>query len=156
MTNRISILFKIRLYIHRVLAVLANNSYVFDKKTHKHMKVHFSQTGEDTILLQLMNTDGSKPPGTYVDIGCFDPFKISNTYLFYKLGWSGINVDPNPNTIAMFSTSRPRDVNALAACGSYGGYLDYYQFSDAEYNTLNPDRKSEVHHVTNLQDVTQV
>ena len=31
--------------------------------------------------------------GFYVDVGCFHPKKHSNTYLLYKRGWSGINID---------------------------------------------------------------
>lgn len=143
-------------YVQRVLGVILNSVVVFDKKKYKHMKVHFSQTGEDAILLQLMETDGSNPPGFYVDIGCFDPQNISNTYLFYGLGWNGINVDPNPNTIARFQKQRPRDTNVLAACGSHGGHLDYYSFSDGQYNTLDSNRQAEVSQVTTLQNVTKV
>ena len=48
--------------------------------------------------------------GFYVDIGCHHPFRFSNSYLFYKLGWRGICVDPLPGTKALFNKWRPEDI----------------------------------------------
>ena len=34
-----------------------------------------------------------------MDLGCFHPIRDNNTYLMYKSGWSGINIDLNPLSI---------------------------------------------------------
>ncbi len=34
--------------------------------------------------------------GFYVDVGAHHPMLYSNTYYFYKQGWSGINIDAMP------------------------------------------------------------
>ena len=49
--------------------------------------------------------------GYYVDIGAHHPVKYSNTYLLWLNGWSGINIDPLPNVMALFDKYRPKDIN---------------------------------------------
>jgi len=69
-----------------------------------------SQFGEDKKIIKLFNKRG-----IYLDIGCFHPIRHNNTYLMYKLGWSGINIDLNPLSIKLFNVARPRDINICAA-----------------------------------------
>ena len=49
--------------------------------------------------------------GTYLDIGCYHPFKESHTSYLYKNGWKGINIDISKETIDMFKFLRPKDLN---------------------------------------------
>jgi FkbM family methyltransferase len=56
--------------------------------------------------------------GFYVDIGAFNPIRGSNTYLLYKRGWSGINVDADENSIRMFKILRRNDYNFNFAVSS--------------------------------------
>ena len=49
--------------------------------------------------------------GTYLDIGCYHPFKDSHTALLYKNGWQGINLDISKETVEMFKFLRPKDLN---------------------------------------------
>ena len=63
-------------------------------------KNSYSQNGEDLILIDYFNEN---PNGFYVDIGCHHPFRFSNTYLLYKKGWRGLNVDANKWTISLFN-----------------------------------------------------
>ena len=37
--------------------------------------------------------------GIYIDVGCNHPIKFNNTYLLYKRGWSGINIDLDSKSI---------------------------------------------------------
>ena len=76
-------------------------------------KGHFSQYGEDIVIHKLFPR--SRKTGTYVDIGAFHPFYFSNTAYLWLNGWSGINVDANPNSIRLFERSRPRDCNIFGA-----------------------------------------
>lgn len=54
--------------------------------------LYFSQEGD----IRLFNDSSS---GIYVDIGAHHPFRFSNTYVFYKRGWRGINVDAMPGSM---------------------------------------------------------
>ena len=56
--------------------------------------------------------------GFYVDIGAFNPIRGSNTYLLYRKGWSGINIDADENSIKMFKILRKRDYNFNYAISS--------------------------------------
>ena len=56
-------------------------------------KKTYSQFGEDLYIESFFK---SQKIGKYVDLGAFHPMRLSNTYLLYKKGWSGTNVDLNP------------------------------------------------------------
>ena len=56
--------------------------------------------------------------GFYVDIGAFNPIRGSNTYLLFKKGWSGINIDADENSIKMFNILRRKDYNFNYAISS--------------------------------------
>jgi FkbM family methyltransferase len=71
--------------------------------------VSFGQFGEDIILQKCFFPDKDK--GFYVDVGAYDPVCFSNTHLFYRKGWSGINIEPNPAGFKRFNRYRPRDIN---------------------------------------------
>ncbi len=77
------------------------------------IKVHYSQFGEDIVLKELLR-EGIKN-GFYVDVGCYHPKKYSNTYMLYKWGWEGINIDMEEDKISLFNIVRPRDHNVLCA-----------------------------------------
>ena len=55
----------------------------------------YSQQAEDLSIQRYFGEE--KMNGFFVDVGAFDPIKYSNTYLFYKKGWRGINIEPNPD-----------------------------------------------------------
>jgi hypothetical protein len=68
--------------------------------------VSFSDEGEDKLLLQVFMDRGLRK-GTYLDIGAYHPFKVSNTFLLYLWGWSGTCVDIRKKWL--FKLLRPRD-----------------------------------------------
>ena len=59
----------------------------------KFATLSYSQEGEDLILNRFLE---DKTEGLYVDVGAHHPKRFSNTYLFYKKGWRGINIDAMP------------------------------------------------------------
>jgi FkbM family methyltransferase len=78
----------------------------------------FSQFGEDLFLDTVF---AETPAGFYVDVGAYHPFRWSNTCLLYQRGWRGINVEPDPEGIALFNRHRPRDINLpVAVAGTEG------------------------------------
>jgi hypothetical protein len=76
-------------------------------------KNFYSQFGEDKILNELIPKNFTN--GYYVDVGCFHPKKHSNTYMLFKKGWKGINIDMEKDKIATFNLARPNDYNFLGA-----------------------------------------
>jgi FkbM family methyltransferase len=105
-------------------------------------KTYYSQFGED-ILLQKFFPEGS---GHYVDVGANHPIRNSNTHLLYKRGWSGINIDPDPFSIALLKNKRKRDINLQCGIGDKGSQT-LYRFSDSRVNTFSEDAAKE--HIKN-------
>lgn len=75
-----------------------------------------------------------KKIGYYVDIGAFHPKKASNTYYFYKKGWSGINIDAMPGSMDLFKRHRTKDINIEVPIGVDGEKIKYYEFEDKALN----------------------
>lgn len=94
----------------------------------------YSQEGEDLILKRLFE---GQEDGFYIDIGAHHPKRFSNTYLFYKKGWKGINVDATPGSMAEFRKIRPRDVNLEKAISDKKELLKYYIFNEPALNTFS-------------------
>lgn len=71
-----------------------------------------SQDKEDLFIKKFFK---NKNKGIYLDIGCFNPLLWNNTYLLYKKGWCGINVDIQKINIDLFNVARPNDINICCA-----------------------------------------
>src|SRR5690606_27350082 len=92
----------------------------------EHGRVAYSQEGEDLLIYKLLRLEEQRQhDGYYVDVGAHDPFRYSNTAIFYRLGWTGINVDPRPGMATIFGKARPRDTNLEIAVSSMTGNLDF-------------------------------
>jgi len=94
----------------------------------------YSQEGEDMILRRIF--DGQRQ-GFYVDVGAHHPQRFSNTYFFYKLGWRGINIEPNPESLRQFAKYRSRDINIECGISDVPGELSYVMFNDAALNSFD-------------------
>ena len=99
-----------------------------------HAKPSYSQEGEDLILLRMFE---SNRPGFFIDVGAHHPQRFSNTFLFYRRGWRGINIDPSPEAIALFNAERPRDINLALGVSDEPGTLTYFVFDDPALNTFD-------------------
>ena len=96
----------------------------------------WSQEGEDMVLKRIFE---AKRKGFYVDVGAHHPKRFSNTYLFYKRGWSGINIDAMPGSMSAFQEKRPRDINLEIGIGEEQGELEYYIFNEPALNGFSRD-----------------
>lgn len=101
----------------------------------------YSQEGEDLILKRIFT---EQKHGFYVDIGAHHPRRFSNTHLFYKRGWRGINIDAMPNSMKIFNAKRPRDINLETPIGEENQSLSYYIFDEPALNTCKSDRAEEI------------
>jgi FkbM family methyltransferase len=75
--------------------------------------------------------------GFYIDVGAHHPRRFSNTYYFYKQGWRGINIEPNPDALMAFKTDRPRDTNLQLGISDAASVLKYYSFDEPALNTFD-------------------
>jgi hypothetical protein len=94
----------------------------------------YAQEGEDLVLKRLF--DG-RPRGFYVEVGCHHPFRFSNTYLFYRRGWTGICIDPLPGTVRRFGRWRPRDITVELGVSLHCSTLTYFMFDEPAVNTFD-------------------
>ncbi|MDR0383469.1 MAG: FkbM family methyltransferase [Spirochaetaceae bacterium] len=110
------------------------------KKTGKYQeesRLYFSEQGEDILLEQYLE----KKQGFYVDIGAYNPDRVSVTKKFYLQGWSGINIEPNPVAIKQFIRKRTRDININMGVADVVSELDFYFLGETSTcNTFDKER----------------
>jgi len=101
----------------------------------------YSQSGEDAIMFNFFSEKISKGiPGFYLDVGAFHPVKISNTCLFHKLGWKGINIDARPGSMEIFKKIRINDINVEMAISNKKTVLTYFEVINyPEMNSFSQD-----------------
>src|SRR5215470_18597307 len=104
------------------------------RKADLHVQFSYAQEGEDLILERIFE---GKTAGFYVDVGAHHPKRFSNTYRFYRRGWCGINIEPNPDTLALFNRSRKRDINLAVGVAAQEGELVYFMFNEPALNSFD-------------------
>ncbi|MCK5096120.1 MAG: FkbM family methyltransferase [Candidatus Pacebacteria bacterium] len=104
-------------------------------------KHYYSQGGEDILISAIF---GNKKDGFFVDVGAYHPKHYSNTQLLHEKGWSGINIDPNPDNMKSFRRGRKRDVNLQIGISKKSDTLTYYNFAHPCFNTFSKDVADEV------------
>lgn len=98
-----------------LLSVLTRRRLGATQYDWKHLRFSYSQFGEDLVVAPLL----PGATGFYVDIGCYHPVALSNTYALYRRGWRGLVVDANPLAIQRFRKRRPRDIAIQAALSDH-------------------------------------
>ena len=112
-----------------------------DKLLYKFLKIErtYSQTGEDKILKHLFNCY-NKSKISYLDIGTNYPVIHNNTYLFYRMGGSGVCVEPNPEFAEMIGKVRSRDKCLNVGLGTIDGEVgDFYCMTAHTLNTFSKE-----------------
>jgi hypothetical protein len=102
----------------------------------------YSQCGEDMIARFYLHQE----KGFYVDVGAYHPKILSNTYHFYLKGWNGINIDGSKDSISLFNSIRPDDININCCIGLDNNHseIDFYMFERAELNTFKKENLSDI------------
>lgn len=113
----------------------------------------WSQEGEDLILRRIFE---SKFDGFYIDVGAHHPKRFSNTYLFYELGWRGLNIDAMPGSMVSFNKDRPRDTNIEVGIGLDECLLDYYIFNEPALNGFSKELSDERHDPNSAYQIKEV
>ena len=97
-----------------------------------------SNWGVDLIVKDIFK---NKKNGIYVDVGCHHPLINNNTNLLNLMGWKGINIDLDFNSIDMFNYFRPKDHNIKIALSDKKGFSNLYFFHNrAAKNTITKSR----------------
>jgi len=99
-------------------------------------RIIYSGEGEDVILHNMFL---GRERGFYVDVGAHHPKRYSNTYLFYKRGWRGINIDAAPGSMRSFSKVRPGDINLEVGCAKYAGLKEFIVYDEPLVSTFSND-----------------
>ena len=72
----------------------------------------YAQDKEDLLIFDILKKNNllreNKP--LYFDIGVNSPIIMSNTYLFYTLGFYGVLIEPLPMCGDYIKKTRPRDI----------------------------------------------
>ena len=84
--------------------------------------ISYGQNFEDVMLARALS---DVQIGSYVDVGAHDPEIDSVTNHFYKIGWSGINIEPQASLYEKLVHSRPRDINLNLCVGDFDGQTNF-------------------------------
>jgi FkbM family methyltransferase len=116
--------------------ILARFGYLNNKYFDGYSKKSYSQEGEDMILRRIFE---NKSKGFYVDVGAHHPKRFSNTYFFYKQGWSGINIDAMPGSMELFDQFRKKDINLEIPIARNEQSIIFYSFNEPALNSFSED-----------------
>lgn len=99
----------------------------------------FSQGAEDIISPYLLKTER----GTYVDVGCNEPVRFSNTFSFYLQGWRGVNIDANEELIDLCRKIRKKDISICAAVSDSEKEVVFHKSKESAVSTIDENRLKE-------------
>ena len=103
----------------------------------KYSKKSYSISNVDLIVDRLLKNINN---GIYIDVGCNHPIKYNNTYLLYRRGWRGINIDADHTSIKLFNRYRKDDHNVNAILSENEEVKNFYHYHDrSAINTLSKD-----------------
>ena len=102
----------------------------------KYTKKSYSISNVDLIIDRMFS---KVKKGVFIDLGCNHPIKFNNTYLLYKRGWRGINIDLDKESIDEFNKIRDKDYNVQSLISTNIGEEKeiYYYHSRSAINTLS-------------------
>lgn len=100
--------------------------------------ISYAQNKEDLYIASFFP---DVKDGFYVDIGAYDPIVDSVTKYFYKLGWSGINVEPQAEQYRKLVKDRRRDTNLKVGISSVEGSLKLREYPGGGFSTFSDDMK---------------
>lgn len=135
----------------------------FRQLLQKRYKISYSQCGEDLIAAFLLYGPLGLTKPSYLDIGAHHPVHLSNTFLFYQKGSSGVCVEPDPLLHAKIKRRRRRDTVLNIGVGSSAeSSAEFYimsakalsTFSKAESQRYSQYQSQKIEQVIELPLVT--
>ena len=104
----------------------------------KYSKKSYSLSNVDLVIERIFK---NKKKGVFIDVGCNHPIKYNNTYLLYKKGWRGINIDLDQESIEQFNKLRSGDDNIQTLVTSFDDEEKelYFYHSRSAINTISKE-----------------
>jgi FkbM family methyltransferase len=103
------------------------------------MPKYYSQHGEDALLDQIF---GNQEQGIFIEVGCIDGRRFSNTLTFEERGWKGICVEAHSGYIDMLKKNRPNSIVCHCAAGESDEDTVFYANARGSLSTLDKTRES--------------
>jgi FkbM family methyltransferase len=135
-------------------SILYKIQFIRNEKNRRKPQKSYSQAGEDRIIQILLNIIRLEKL-TYIDIGAYDPYFISNTALLYEQGCRGINVEPNPISFHRFQLQRVKDINLNIGIASQKALLNYYAMENDTLNTFS-QQEAELYQQKNIAKISKI
>ncbi len=124
---------------------IIHKKFLFKKK-------YYSFSGVDVIIENIFR---HKNNGVYIDVGCQHPIKNNNTYLLFKKGWNGLNIDLDKDNIDLFNVARPNDQNINVAISNKIGETDlYFYHKKSPINTI--DKKTSDYQKAPISEIKKI
>jgi hypothetical protein len=90
-------------------------------KNNAQKRTSYSQCGEDRWILDRIGEKNLTKDLVYFEVRANQPSQLSNTFLFYIRGLSGVLIEPNPRCCSLLRRYRPRDLVIQALAGPEPG-----------------------------------
>lgn len=121
----------------------------------RHARMSYAQCGEDLIVRFLLLEVLARTEVRYLEIGAHDPWFLSNTALFYRMGFRGVLVEPDAVLCRNLRRHRRGDVCVNAGISDSDGIeADFYVLSARTLSTLS--REDAERHVAAGHRIEQV
>lgn len=101
----------------------------------------YSQHGEDIIIDAAF---AGRATGYFVEVGCIDGRRFSNTLSLEERGWRGMCLEAHPDYIDLVRANRPRSTVVHCAAAERDEVLvDFYANARGALSTLERSREAE-------------
>lgn len=97
---------------------------------------YYSQHGEDAILYELLK---KQQKGYFVEVGCIDGIRFSNTYIFEELGWDGLCVEAHPDYYKLLKQRKCDSYHAVVSEKDQDEIM-FYANSRGTFSTISKER----------------
>jgi len=99
---------------------------------------YVSLYGEDFLLEKLFP---SKKDGFFVEVGCIDGLRFSNTSYFESIGWKGLCIEAHYDYIDMIKRNRPESIVEHAAVGNKDKEeIDFFANSRGTFSSVDESK----------------
>ena len=107
------------------------------------LKKYYSQHGEDALLDLIF---GDQKEGFFVEVGCIDGRRFSNTLTFEERGWKGMCVEAHAGYIESLKKNRPNSIICHCAAGEADEEAIFYANARGSLSTLDKTKETQFQH----------
>jgi len=101
----------------------------------------YSQNGEDIIIDDIFR---DQPEGVFIEIGCIDGRRFSNTLRLEERGWKGLCIEAHGDYIESLTVNRPNSIVCHCAVAEKDSSdVEFYANSRGSLSTLDKSREYE-------------